>query len=55
MTQAQLERAVCRATGESRERIRRMGFSLLNLSHHQPPMKPKTRSEPRHALTSSRP
>lgn len=29
MTQAQLERAICRATGESRSRIRRIGFSLL--------------------------
>ena len=29
MTQAELERAVCRATGESRELIHKMGFSLL--------------------------
>jgi len=29
MTQAQLERAVCRATGESRAFIHRMGFSLV--------------------------
>jgi len=28
MTQADLERAVCRATGETREVIRRLGFSL---------------------------
>jgi hypothetical protein len=29
MNQAQLERAVCRATGESRDRVRRMGFQVL--------------------------
>ena len=29
MTQAQLERAVCRATGESREVIHRLGFQLV--------------------------
>ena len=28
MTQAELERAICRATGESRDVIRRLGFSL---------------------------
>jgi hypothetical protein len=33
MTQAQLDRAVCRATGESRELIHQMGFSLLVLPH----------------------
>jgi hypothetical protein len=31
MTQAQLERAVCRATGETRERIHNIGFSLMVL------------------------
>ena len=30
MTQSSLERSVARATGESVERIRRMGFSLLS-------------------------
>lgn len=29
MTQAQLERAVCRATGETREVIRHLGFQLV--------------------------
>ena len=29
MTQAQLERAVCRATGESRDVVRRVGFQLV--------------------------
>ena len=29
MTQSNLERSVARATGESLERIRRMGFSLV--------------------------
>jgi hypothetical protein len=29
MTQTELERAVCRATGETRELVHRMGFSLL--------------------------
>lgn len=29
MTQSELERAVCRATGESRQTIRRYGFGLL--------------------------
>jgi hypothetical protein len=29
MTQTELERAVCRATGETREVIKRIGFSLL--------------------------
>src|SRR5262249_8394919 len=29
MTQAQVERAVCQASGESRELIQRMGFSLI--------------------------
>ena len=31
MTQAQLERAVCRATGESRDVIRRVGFQLISI------------------------
>jgi hypothetical protein len=29
MTQSELERAVCRATGESRQTIRRYGFELV--------------------------
>jgi hypothetical protein len=29
MNQTELERAVCRATGESREVVRRVGFQLL--------------------------
>ena len=29
MTQSELERAVCRATGESRQTIRRYGFGLV--------------------------
>lgn len=29
MTQAQLERAVCRATGESRDIVRRLGFQEM--------------------------
>jgi len=33
MTQSSLERSVARATGESVERIRRMGFSLLSPPH----------------------
>lgn len=31
MTQADLEREVCRATGETRGKIRRHGFSVLPL------------------------
>jgi hypothetical protein len=40
MTQAQLERAVCRATGETRERIHQIGFSLMvvpKLGHRSHP------------------
>ena len=44
MTQAELERAVCRATGESRELVHRMGFSLLV----PPPPPPKRRRRHRH-------
>jgi hypothetical protein len=29
MTQAQLERAVCQATGEARDVVQRIGFSLV--------------------------
>jgi len=29
MTQAQLERAVCQATGETREVVQRIGFNLV--------------------------
>ncbi len=29
MTQAQLERAICRATGETRSVIRRVGFQFM--------------------------
>jgi hypothetical protein len=37
MTQAQLERAVCRATSETRERIHNIGFSLMVLPKgHRP-------------------
>jgi hypothetical protein len=42
MTQTELERAVCRATGESRELIQRMGFSLLV------PPPPEPRKKHRH-------
>jgi hypothetical protein len=31
MTQAQLERAVCRATGESRDRVHRVGFQEIRV------------------------
>jgi uncharacterized C2H2 Zn-finger protein len=31
MTQSELERAVCRATGESRQTIRRYGFGLVEV------------------------
>jgi hypothetical protein len=46
MNQAQLERAVCRATGESRELIQRMGFSLL--VPPPPPPPPQHRKKHRH-------
>jgi len=36
MTQAQLERAVCRATGESRDVVRRVGFQFLVPPRPQP-------------------
>ncbi len=45
MTQAQLERAVCCATGESRDRVRRVGFqeirvpSIVSLPHPRPRFK----------------
>ena len=45
MTQAHLERAVCRATGESRDRIRRVGFQeirvprIVPLPHPRPTFK----------------
>ncbi len=45
MTQGQLERAVCRATGESRDRVRRVGFqeirvpSVVVLPHPRPTFK----------------
>jgi hypothetical protein len=44
MTQAQLERAVCRATGESRACIRRIGFSLLPCPSDKqlPPSQPQS-------------
>jgi hypothetical protein len=31
MTQAQLERAICRTTGETRDVVRRLGFQLINV------------------------
>lgn len=36
MTQADLERQVSRATGESRGTVRRRGFSILSLSELPP-------------------
>jgi hypothetical protein len=41
MSQAQLERAVCRATGESRDVVRRHGFQLIVAvapDFHRPPL-----------------
>jgi hypothetical protein len=44
MTQAQLERAVCRATGESRDIVRRLGFQEIRM--------PKFVFLPRHQTTN---
>lgn len=43
MTQAQLERAVCRATGETREVIRRLGFQLEHPPKVMPPKQHRSR------------
>jgi hypothetical protein len=46
MKQAELDREVCRVTGESRDLVRRMGFSLLvPPSDHQ--AKRRSRRRPR--------
>ena len=54
MNQAQLERAVCRATGESREVVRRLGFQLTNVLRYRPvPAPHRKRWSPRPSLVRS--
>ena len=36
MSQPELDRAVARATGETVNEIRRLGFSLVEPEHHRP-------------------
>jgi hypothetical protein len=46
MTQAELEREVCRVTGETRETIRRQGFSILPLPEDGADDEPNLLSSP---------
>ena len=52
MTQAEIDRAICRATGETRERIGQMGFSLLTLRAPRPRRRFKRRAKNRHSHRS---